>query len=285
MRSPAPVNCTHVFADDVAGADRGIARRRAPLPGGRAERQCRARRRVDLRGVVGFDDVAVPTRQRRAQRARPDRASTATPRLKLDAQSMAMRRRCRFQRRRIAWIRQAGGARRQAACRGPRTSARIASKPSGRLKSIATSNSGTPCSSVAANRGTPSTTRTSTARDTAATTASAASSAAKSQQGLAHAAIGTMDQQAQGISHPVRLTAAGRLHKQSPGAESARMESPPSRELRSGGSREILQAPGYLVHGIVERCVAFAQHDLALLGHGRKFLGRCHQHADAAAVA
>ena len=49
-------------------------------------------------------------------------------------------------------------------------SARIRSKASAWLKSIATSNAGTPDNSLAANRGTPSTTRWLGLRDTAATT-------------------------------------------------------------------------------------------------------------------
>ncbi len=52
-----------VFADDVAGADRGVARRRPALARGLAQRERGARGRVELARVVGLDDVAVPAGQ------------------------------------------------------------------------------------------------------------------------------------------------------------------------------------------------------------------------------
>src|SRR5690606_3836781 len=53
-----------VLADDVACAQRGIARLRATASGRLPERERGARRRVLFLRVVGFDDVAVPARQR-----------------------------------------------------------------------------------------------------------------------------------------------------------------------------------------------------------------------------
>ena len=66
---------------------------------------------------------------------------------------------------------------------------------------MATSNAGTPGSSLAANCGTPSTTRWPTLRETAPTTSWRASVAAQAQQRLAHATGGAVDQQASGWIH------------------------------------------------------------------------------------
>src|SRR5690606_23095044 len=53
-----------VLADDVAGAQRGVSRLRAALPGRRAQREGGPGRRIRLARVVRFDDVAVPAGQR-----------------------------------------------------------------------------------------------------------------------------------------------------------------------------------------------------------------------------
>src|SRR5690606_17574138 len=64
-----PGELDKVLADDVAGAQRGVARCRAALLGRRAQGQRGARGRVHLARVVRLDDVAVPAleRMRRAR--------------------------------------------------------------------------------------------------------------------------------------------------------------------------------------------------------------------------
>ena len=52
-----------MLADDVAGAQACVARRRTTAFGRCSQCQCSARRRIEFAGVVGFDDVAIPSAQ------------------------------------------------------------------------------------------------------------------------------------------------------------------------------------------------------------------------------